>query len=127
MRAPILLSGLLTLGACATPSPPDHTFAVFFTNDSIALDVPAQSVVLRAATASKQFPFLPVYVAGYADANGLPAATVALSKARADAVADLLIADGLPAERIKRQAAGKPPNSQPGIESRRVEIDLGDQ
>jgi outer membrane protein OmpA-like peptidoglycan-associated protein len=127
MRAPAILFGLLTLGACAMQTPPDHTFAVFFTNDSAALDVPAQSVVLRAATASKQFPFLPVYVAGYADKAGSPAVSIAMSKARADAVADLLISDGVPAERIKRTAVGTPPNSQPGIESRRVEIDLGDQ
>ncbi len=126
MRAPAILFGLLTLGACAMPSPPDHTFAVFFTDNSAALDVPAQAVVMRAATASKQFPSLPVNVAGYADRNGAPAATIALSKARADAVAALLIADGVPDSSIKRTAVGTPPNSQPGIESRRVEIDIGD-
>jgi outer membrane protein OmpA-like peptidoglycan-associated protein len=125
MRAPAILFGLLTLGACAMPGPPDHSFAVFFTNDSAALDVPAQAVVLRAATASKQFPFLPVTVAGYADRYGTPSATAGLSKARADAVAELLIADGIPAERITRTAAAAPANSQPGVESRRVEIDIG--
>jgi outer membrane protein OmpA-like peptidoglycan-associated protein len=127
MRAPAILFGLLTLGACATQTPPDHTFAVFFSNDSAVLDVPAQAVVLRAATASKQFPALPVYVAGYADRSGSPAATIAMSQARADAVANLLISDGVPATTIQRKAVGTPPNSQPGIESRRVEIDLGDQ
>jgi outer membrane protein OmpA-like peptidoglycan-associated protein len=127
MRAPAILFGLLTLGACAMPSPPDHSFPVFFTNDSAALDVPAQSVVLHAATVAKQFPSLPVYVAGYADRSGSPAATVAMSQARADAVANLLISDGVPPASIKRTAVGTPPDSQPGLESRRVEIDIGDQ
>jgi outer membrane protein OmpA-like peptidoglycan-associated protein len=127
MRAPAILFGLLTLGACALPSPPDHTFPVFFTNDSAALDVAAQAVVMRAAAVSRQFPALPVYVAGYADRSGTPAATIAMSQARADAVANLLVSDGVPPATIKRTAVGTPPDSQPGLESRRVEIDIGDQ
>jgi outer membrane protein OmpA-like peptidoglycan-associated protein len=127
MRAPLVLVGLLTLAACAQPSPPEHVFAVFFTESSTALDVPAQAIILRAATASKQFPSLPVNVAGYADRNGTPDATVALSKARADTVFNQLVSDGVPAASIHRAAVGTPPNSQPGLESRRVEIDIGDE
>ena len=125
MRAPAILFGLLTLGACAMPGPPDHSFPVFFTDNSAALDVPAQSVVMQAATASKQFPGVPVNVAGYADSSSAPLSTVAMSKARADAVAALLIADGVPEASIHRTAVGTPPNSHPGLESRRVEIDIG--
>jgi outer membrane protein OmpA-like peptidoglycan-associated protein len=125
MRAPVLLFGLLTLGACATPTPPDHVFAVFFTDNSAVIDVPAQAIVLRAAAASKQFPTQPVTVSGYADRNGTPAATIALSQARADNVTTMLVADGVPQARITRAAVGTPPDSQPGIESRRVEIDIG--
>ncbi len=126
MRAPAIVFGLLTLAACATSAPPDHTFAIFFTDNSASIDGPARAIVARAAAASKQLPSLPVNVAGYADRNGTPEATVQLSKARADAVFALLVADGVPAATIKRTAVGTPPNSQPGIESRRVEIDLGD-
>jgi outer membrane protein OmpA-like peptidoglycan-associated protein len=126
MRAPALAFGLLTLGACTTFGPPDSTFAIFFTDNSTTIDAPARAIIARAAAASKQFPNLPVNVAGYADRNGTPDATVQLSKARADAVFALLVADGIPPARIKRTAVGTPPNSQPGVESRRVEIDLGD-
>ena len=126
MRAPALLLGLLTLGACATPALPDHSFPVFFTDNSAVIDGPAQAIVLRAANAAKQFPSLPVTVDGYADNNGTPAATIALSQARADNVAALLVSDGVPLAQIKRSAVGTPPNSQPGVESRRVVIDIGD-
>ena len=125
MRAPILL-GLLALAACSSSGPPDHTFAVFFTEDSTVLDSPAQDIVGRAAEASKQFPGLTVNVAGYADRNGTPAATASLSKARADAVFAQLVADGVPPGRIKRTSSAAPADSSPGVESRRVEIDIGD-
>jgi len=124
MRA-VILVGLLALAACAQAGPSDHVFAVFFNEDSAALDAPAKDIVGRAAAVSKQFPAIPVGVAGYADRNGTPAATVALLKARADAVFNLLVADGVPAASIHRTAVGSPPNSNPGIESRRVEIDIG--
>jgi outer membrane protein OmpA-like peptidoglycan-associated protein len=126
MRAAVILFGLLTLGACATSRPPDSTFAIFFTDNSATLDPSAQAIVVRAAATAKQFPNLPVKVAGYADRNGTPDATVQLSKARADSVSALLVANGVPPATIKRTAVGTPPNSQPGVESRRVEIDLGD-
>ena len=125
MRALTLL-GLLALAACSSSGPPDHVFAVFFTEDSAILDSPAQDIVNRAAAASKQFPGQTVNVAGYADRNGTPAATIAISKARADAVFAQLVADGVPPGRIKRSASAAPADNNPGVESRRVEIDIGD-
>ncbi|MEJ1976227.1 MAG: OmpA family protein [Acetobacteraceae bacterium] len=84
------------------------------------------AVVARAAAAAKRFPALPVTVRGYADiSNTTPSGVQRLSKARTDAVAALLVADGVPTTSILRDAVGVPPNSNPGIESRRVEIDIG--
>jgi outer membrane protein OmpA-like peptidoglycan-associated protein len=125
MRRPAILLGLLVLGACTQPAPPDHVFPVFFTQFSSSLDAPAQAIVARAAAASKLTPKLMVYVAGYADPTGAPGDVVRLSKARADAVMELLVADGVPRAQIVRTAVGTPPDSQPGVESRRVEIDIG--
>jgi outer membrane protein OmpA-like peptidoglycan-associated protein len=49
---------------------------------------------------------------------------MALSVLRAKAVADTLVADGVPIERIVRQGRGQT-HEDPGIASRRVEIDVG--
>jgi outer membrane protein OmpA-like peptidoglycan-associated protein len=125
MRPSAILLGLLALGACAQPAPPDHVFPIFFTQFSSSLDAPAQDIVARAAAAAKRTPTMTVYVAGYADRNGAPGDAVQLSKARADAVTELLVADGVPRSKIVRTAVGTPPDSQPGVESRRVEIDIG--
>ena len=125
MRSPAILFGLLVLGACTQPAPPDHVFPVFFTQFSASIDAPAQAIVARAAAAAKRTPNLMVYVAGYADRTGAPSDAIKLSKARADAVTALLVADGVPLAHIVRTAAGTPPDSQPGVESRRVEIDIG--
>ncbi len=125
MRWPAPLLGLLALAACSHPAPPDNVFPVFFTPFSSALDAPAQAIVARAAAASKLTPKLTVYVAGYADPRGAADEVVRLSKARADAVTELLVADGVPRAQIVHTAVGTPPDSQPGVESRRVEIDIG--
>jgi outer membrane protein OmpA-like peptidoglycan-associated protein len=125
MRRTAIFIGLLALGACTQPAPPDHVFPVFFTPFSSSLDAPAQAIVARAAAASKLTPKLTVYVAGYADPTGAPGDAVQLSKARAAAVTELLVADGVPRSQIVHTAVGTPPDSQPGVESRRVEIDIG--
>ena len=123
-----ILAGVLALGACAIfDPPPDHVFPIFFNEQSAEIDGPAQAVVARAAAAAKRHPQLPVNVAGYADRNGPPVAPLQMSPTRADAVAALLVADGVPASRITRTAVGTPPDSQPGVESRRVEIDIGNE
>ena len=115
---------LLALAACAQPAPPDHVFPVFFTDFSSSLDPAGLEVVTNAAAIAKQFPKYPVKVTGYADRAGSPQADIDISRARADAVAALLQQDGVDPARISRAAVGTPPNSQPGVERRRVEIDI---
>ena len=124
MRRLAIGLGLLALSSCATPQPQTRVYPVFFNDFSANLDPAGLDVVANAAALAKQFPAAPVKVTGYADNAGSPAADVSLSQARADAVAGLLEQDGVAHARIQRAAIGTPPNSQPGVERRRVEIDI---
>ena len=124
MRRLAIGLGLLAFSACAMQEPPDRIYPVFFNDFSSNLDPAGMAVVANAADIAKKFPRLPVKVTGYADNAGSTAAEVSLSQARADAVANLLEQDGVPRARIQRAAIGTPPNSQPGVERRRVEIDI---
>lgn len=120
---PVILAVVTMVAACAQQAP-NNTFPVFFTENSSTLDDAGQTIVTNAAVVARKFPFLPVTVRGYADKTATPD-VAALSQARADTVAAQLQADGVPASRITRQAAGVPTESQPGVERRRVEIDIG--
>ena len=110
--------------ACATGTPPDHSFRVFFQDFSTTVSPEAAQIVASAASVAKQYPRASVKIAGYADRTGSTDQDIALSKGRADAVSALLQQDGVSAGRITRTAVGTPPNSQPGVERRRVEIDI---
>ena len=124
MRRLAMGLGLFALSACALQGPPDRVYPVFFNDFSANLDPTAMMVVSNAAAIAQKYPLLAVKVTGYANNAGSPAADVSLSQARADAVAVLLQQDGVSAGRIQRAAIGTPPNSQPGVERRRVEIDI---
>ena len=76
------------------------------------------------AGAAKGLPSYKATVTGYADQAGSTERDVDLSRARVDAVAAVLQHDGVEAGRIIRAAVGTPPNSQPGVERRRVEIEI---
>ncbi len=116
---------LLALSACADPQLPNQVYPVFFQDFSATLDAAGVQVVANAAAVAKKFPSVPVKVSGYADSAGSVQRDIALSKRRADAVADLLQRDGVSAARLSREAVGVPPDSQPGVERRRAEIDIG--
>lgn len=122
MRSAVLLA-LLALGACATPAPPERVFPVFFPQDSVGLDPAAMAVIARAASVSQRFPGRLVHVIGYADTDAVPS-VAKLSSDRAATVSAQLQADGVPAAVIQRASGGSPANSQPGVERRRVEIDI---
>ena len=124
MRRLALGLGLLALSACAQQSPPDHIFPIFFNDFSSNVDPTGMSIIANAADAAKRFPRAAVMVTGYSDRAGSAQADIDLSRARADAVSNLLQRDGVDPARITRSAAGTPPNSQPGVERRRVEIDV---
>lgn len=127
MRSLVILLGFATFAACAKAAPPDRIFAVFFDENSTSVDVAGDAVVARAAVVAKQWPALPVNVAGYSDRDAAIGDATKLSQARAEAVTAMLVADGVAASRIKHEAVVATPGSQPGVERRRVEIDIGDQ
>ena len=124
MRRLALGLGLLAVSACTQPTPPDRIFPVFFNDFSSNLDTSGMQVVSSAAQTANRFPKYPVKVTGYADRAGSAQADIDLSRSRADAVANLLQRAGVDPARIHREAVGTPPNSQPGVERRRVEIDI---
>ena len=117
----LALSSCAMLGSGPVTNPP---YTVFFTERSAVLEADASAVVARAAAASKAAPGEGVTVLGWTDSDGSPQADVVLSKARAQRVADALVADGVPAARIARQGRGQT-HDDPGVESRRVDIQVG--
>jgi outer membrane protein OmpA-like peptidoglycan-associated protein len=123
-----ILTALLVLGlpSCAMmrPSTANPGYLVFFTEHSAAIDPPAAAVIAAAAAAAKTVPTHSVLVRGYTDSAGNPSADVVLSQQRAQHVADALIADGVDPARITRQGRGQT-GEDPGVASRRVEIDIG--
>lgn len=113
---------LLAVAACATQAP-QRTQTVFFTADSAALEGEALAVVRMAArTAGSSGP---VTVLGFAGPVGGVAYNRALSEARAQYVADQLIAAGVARERIRIVPRGPVPFADVPTESRRVEIRVG--
>ncbi len=125
MRRLLNLTMLLALGSCALPGgrAPAPGFVVFFTERSSALEPAAVDVIAQAAQAAKAAPGSGVLVRGYTDSAGSRPDDVKLSRERARAVADGLVADGVSLSRITQQGRGQTGND-PGVESRRVEISL---
>ena len=125
MRKILTTCFLLSLASCAMVGPSSAPgYLVFFTEHSADIDPPAASVIAQAAAAAKASPGLPVEVRGYTDSAGNVSADVLLSQRRAKRVADALVADGVDPARITRQGRGQT-GEDPGVASRRVEIDIG--
>ncbi len=125
MRRLWVLSLLVAIGACVEPPPANQRLVVYYQEWSAALDASAQQIVKSAATWVNSYPTRPVVVAGYADPAGSPQANVDLSHARAQRVADELIADGVAARRVSVTAHGSVGFALDSQESRRVTISLG--
>ena len=124
--AALALTTMLMAGCAIRPplseQPPR---IVFFSEDSAGLDESASAVVSDAAALAKDYPAAQVRVLGYADPDGGPEYNKALSGARAEHVAAMLKEKGVAAERITIGARGPVPFELAPIESRRVEIKLG--
>ncbi len=104
---------------------PDRA-VVFFTADSAALDDNARSVVREAADLVRTRHSASVRVLGFAAPDtGTPEFNHELARARAQSVADNLVADGVPKERVHIEARGPVPFEDIPTESRRVEIAIG--
>jgi len=120
LAAPILAIILAIAGAPAPAAAQPPVLVVFFPLWSGALDDAGRAVIQRAATIAKQRPDAQITVTGYADSIGSAAADVDLTQLRAQRVIDVMVRDGVPAERMQLVAKGAQP--EPGIASRRVEI-----
>jgi outer membrane protein OmpA-like peptidoglycan-associated protein len=127
MRRRHLLATLpaLLAAACAATPPASPAITVFFTADSASLEGEAAEVVRRAAARARAGGG-PVTVLGFAGPAGGVAYNRALAEARAQHVADLLVENGVPRERIRIIPRGPVPFEAVPTESRRVEIRLGD-
>jgi outer membrane protein OmpA-like peptidoglycan-associated protein len=112
------------LAAACASEPTMQTASVFFTADSSTLDTEAEAVVRAAATRAKATSG-PIVVVGFAGPAGGAAYNRALSEARAQHVADVLVREGLPRERVRIVARGPVPFESIATESRRVEIRAG--
>ncbi len=128
MLAPLVLAG------CAQPSvtregalqgPAGQSMVVYFNADSAALDDAAKDIVKGAAEIAVRNPTAPVAVIGFADPEGSRAFNQALSRARAENVANELRTAGVAAGRIAVLARGPVPAVDLAQQSRRVEIRIG--
>jgi outer membrane protein OmpA-like peptidoglycan-associated protein len=96
---------------------------VFFTADSAGLDESARSVIRQAADVARSNPSASIRVLGFAAPDtGSVAFNHTLAQARAQNVADGLVATGVAEGRVRVQSRGAVPFDMMPIESRRVEI-----
>ena len=111
---------MVGLSACSSGGP----YIVYFQERSAQLDPDARDLVALAAQRANAAPGSPVEIIGYTDSAGSPPADILLSQQRAQAVADALAASGVAPSRLQRVGRGQT-GVDPGIASRRVEIDIG--
>ncbi len=125
LRFAVFGLALAGFAACtaAPAEPQEPSYIVFFTPLSAELDEAALGVVADAGRAAEARPGRRVVVAGYANRIGATDADRTLSKLRAQVVADRLAAQGVALSRIALRPKGSV-GGDPGIESRRVEIDI---
>lgn len=131
-RVALLALSLIGLSGCSTAQsfvaeqykPSEPKFVVFYSPWASSLDAKGTAVVAQAAQAALKDPTASVQVVGYASTVGTDEANQTLSAQRATNVMNLLIADGVPVERVTSMARGATPYQFSPIEARRVEIDI---
>lgn len=123
-RTALLGALLLVFVSCAAPMrETTPSYVVFFTAFSADLDEPARQVINQAAQAAQASGNRIVRVEGYADSDGSTEANRILSRLRAQVVADALAERGIERSRIVLRPRGQQ-GGDPGVESRRVEINI---
>ena len=127
MRRWMFLSVSLCLTVLLLPSCAQRPgMVVFFSRDSVVLDGAARGIIQDAGTVALANPSAPVTVVGFASPEtGTVEENKALAGARAQGVADALVAAGVPRERIRVQPWGALPSGLTPTESRRVKIVVG--
>jgi outer membrane protein OmpA-like peptidoglycan-associated protein len=124
--AAVAALGVALAGTACMPmrsGPPGPSFLVFYTPFSANIDPEASHIISEAANAAKAEPTRVVFVLSYADQLGSTEANRTLTRLRAQVVRDTLVADGVASSRIILQPKGAQ-GGDPGVESRRVEIEL---
>ena len=120
--------GGLAVAPCGLLPPQRLSYLVFFDWDRFSLTQPARALIAAAAKAISEGQPARIQVNGHADLTGPAAYNQRLSQRRARAVADELVADGVPAQEIQIRAFGdRSPliATGPGVrepQNRRVEI-----
>ncbi len=127
-RRLVLALPILLLAGCMQPGPSTRaqTSVIFFVADSAGLDDPAQATIRQAAAIANANPSAPVAVRGFAAPDtGTAEFNKVLAQARAQNVADALVAAGVPKGRIQISSRGAVDYSLMPTESRRVDIVIG--
>jgi OmpA-OmpF porin, OOP family len=143
MKLLFLCSLLLTVAACAAPPPPPPPapppppppaptppppYLVFFDWNSASVAPGAREVIQLAADAYRAGAPVSVQVTGYTDTSGSPAYNQRLSVRRANAVAAVLVQDGVPQSALVVSGRGESDlrvPTPPGVrepQNRRVEV-----
>jgi membrane fusion protein, multidrug efflux system len=105
-------------------SPPGASLVVHFARGKAVLDAEAVRLLKGFAPAMKDGPN-PIDVAGFADRTGNHAANIELAKQRALVVRDALVAEGIPADRVRLKAPQDVTGSGSDEQARRVELAVG--
>jgi outer membrane protein OmpA-like peptidoglycan-associated protein len=124
---PIIASAAALLAAATVARAADQQHAVvYFSSWSALIDQPAHDAIATIAAAARQSPADRIALTGYASTVGSTAANTLLAQLRAQMVLDELVADGVAPDRITQRALGATNFVLDPIESRRVEITLGE-
>jgi outer membrane protein OmpA-like peptidoglycan-associated protein len=105
-------------------NPPGASLAIHFERGKAALDAEAMRLLKGFAPAMKAGTN-PIDVTGYADRTGNYSANVELAKRRAIAVRDALVAEGLPADRVRLKQPQDVIGGGNDDEARRVDLTVG--
>lgn len=84
-----------------------RTGAIYFRSASAKLDAKSRPLLAEVEGVVGKCPSLKIEVAGYTDSDGSPDANKQLSERRAKAVADALVADGVPGNQISSAGYGE--------------------
>ena len=80
---------------------------VFFDTDKSDIDAPSQATLRSQAAYLRQYPNVRVTIEGHCDERGTREYNLALGERRANAARQYLIAQGIPASRVKTISYGK--------------------
>ena len=120
------LVALALLAACATREASGIRSTVFFQEQSSALDGAANATITGAADWARRHPGKAVTVTGFAGPAGDKSANEQLSRDRARDVSAALEKAGVSPIRLTYQGVGSVPYALDPVESRRVEITVGE-